>query len=531
MTDGDFWVLLPSVPPMTGSASSLQELPAFLLAAVHEFLDATCIFAITDVRGEIVFVNDAFIAISGYSRDELVGQNHRLLKSGRHSPEFYREMWQTIARGEIWRGEICNRAKDGHFYWVDSTLTPIRDRQGRIAYYCAMRVDVTEQKRLQEQLVQRLEEDARSERTLALGRMADAVCHDMNNLLSGAMMMADLLPSASGPEADSLRTVLARMAEMVRNLRDFSTGRITEARTFNLASLVQDTCKLAGFEAVRSERVQLLLDLRALADREILANESQILEIVLNLVTNATEAMRDQADAQIAVTGRIDSAGLAQIDFRDNGPGVAPEIRDRLFDSYESTKGPGRGLGLSAARALARAHHGDLELMDSPRGAWFRLTLPLANRRVEVSAVEGHDRVLLLMEDETDVVHGIEEAAGRRGLRVLQGKTSEEMLLWVSKFTESVAGAVLDSAGTTDDHALVGAIRTFRADLPIVLISASLRERGLRQTRHGPVICLPKPFRLEELMTAVNWLPSRGQEQGTSTATTDAGASGAGLTT
>ena len=136
-------------------------------------------------------------------------------------------------------------------------------------------------------------------------------------------------------------------------------------------------------------------------------------------------------------------------------------------------------------------------------GAWFRLTLPVLHRRAGVPTPDEHNRVLLLMEDESEVVHGIEEAAGRRGLRVLQGRSSEEMLLWVSKFTDTLAGAVLDSVGTADDHALVGALRTFRTDLPIVLISASLTERGLRQTRHGPVICLPKPFRLEELMSAV----------------------------
>lgn len=488
---------------MSASATSLHELPAYLLAAVHDFLDSACILAITDIRGTIVFVNDAFVAISGYARDELIGQNHRILKSGRHDAEFYRTMWQTIARGETWRGEICNRAKDGHFYWVDSTLTPVRDHAGRLAYYCAMRVDVTEQKRLQEELMRHMSEQARTERTLALGRMADAVCHDMNNLLGGAMMMADLLPSARAPEAESLRSVLARMAEMVRNLRDFSTGRVTQARTFNLASLVQDTCKLAGYEGVRSERVRLDLDLAGLEGCTVLANESQILEIVLNLVTNAIEAMKNRPDARIMVQGQVDADGLAQVDFRDNGPGIAPEIRGRVFDSYESTKGPGRGLGLSAARSLARAHKGELTLLESERGAWFRLTLPVLGYRTKPTVPHEHDRVLLLMEDETDVVHGIEEAAGREGFRVLQGKTSDEMLLWVSKFTRTLAAAVLDSSGTADDHALVGAIRTFRADLPIVLISASLTERGVRQTRHGPVTCLPKPFRLDELMRAV----------------------------
>ena len=123
---------------------SLGELQAYKTA-----LDAHAIVAVTDREGRIVDVNDKFCAISRYRRDELIGQTHRIVNSGVHPPEFFRDMWRTITRGEIWQGEICNRAKDGSLYWVNSTIAPIFDGGGNIDRYIAIRTEITAHKRLE----------------------------------------------------------------------------------------------------------------------------------------------------------------------------------------------------------------------------------------------------------------------------------------------------------------------------------------------------------------------------------------------
>src|SRR5262245_39225323 len=177
------------------------------LADIKFALDESAIVAITDQRGIIDYVNDKFCEISKYSREELLGQDHRIINSAHHPKEFMRDLWRTIAGGRVWRGEIRNRAKDGSVYWVDTTIVPFLKEDGKPYQYLAIRSEVTDRKRAED----RLREQAALAR---LGEMAAVVAHEVKNPLAGIggalQIIRDRLPKDSA-ERPVIDEILARM--------------------------------------------------------------------------------------------------------------------------------------------------------------------------------------------------------------------------------------------------------------------------------------------------------------------------------
>src|SRR3989344_3334384 len=142
--------IFPTIKSKNAITGEISDAELLNMKGLIEALDKVAIVAVTDANGTILYANDQFVHISKYSREELIGKNHRVLKSGYHKPEFYQNLWSTISRGEVWRGDIKNRAKDGSFYWVDTSIAPVLGEYGAPARYVAVRFPITEQKRLDE---------------------------------------------------------------------------------------------------------------------------------------------------------------------------------------------------------------------------------------------------------------------------------------------------------------------------------------------------------------------------------------------
>ena len=209
------------------------------LADFKRALDHAAIVAITDVTGRITYANDQFCTISGYSRGELLGQDHRIINSGYHSKEFIRDLWVTIANGRVWHGELCNRAKDGHLYWVDTTIVPFLDGRGKPYQYIAIRADITARKEAEA----RLAEQAALAR---VGQLAAVVAHEVRNPLAGIKGAIQVLMSrrrADDAELPVMRDITERidaLSELINDLIVFARPRPLALGSIELCAVVHD---------------------------------------------------------------------------------------------------------------------------------------------------------------------------------------------------------------------------------------------------------------------------------------------------
>jgi PAS domain S-box-containing protein len=354
------------------STSTHDRRPDYIqqLSDLKAALDHAAIVATTDVSGRITYVNDKFVEISGYSRDELIGQDHRIINSAYHSKEFIRDLWRTIANGKVWHGELRNRAKDGHFYWVDTTIVPFLDTHGKPYQYIAIRSDITARKAAEDRLAQQA--------ALArVGQMAAVVAHEVRNPLAGVKGAIQVLMSrrsADDSEAGVMRDIVARidaLSELINDLMVFARPRPPRLAVVELRPILADAITIVRRDP-SAQGVQIDVDGEEVS---VTADGELVRATVLNLLLNAAQAMAGQGRITVR-TSRND--GEASIQVQDTGPGIPAEIREQIFEPFFTTKARGGGLGLPIARRTAELHGGSLTLECPPGGGTIvTMTLPI----------------------------------------------------------------------------------------------------------------------------------------------------------
>ena len=380
--------------PMSPNSSQAEQALAESLKDISDIkfaLDQSTIVAITDQRGIINYVNDEFCRISKYSREELLGQDHRLINSGYHPKEFIRDLWNTIASGKVWKGELRNRAKDGSIYWVDTTIVPFLDAKQKPYQYVAIRHDITQLKLAEEKIKQQTIELQRSAQLSFIGELAAGLAHEIKNPLAGIQGAVDILirrRDRNDPEVEALtgiRQQVERIDGTVRALLDRARPRSLKSERTSLTELTTRAVNVARAQlAARAGTNDVRLRFTP-PDQDIvlLVDPSLIEDAVLNLIINAIEAL----DADGAVSIRIgstesdadqDSQDEAFIEVADTGRGISEEDLKRIFNPFFTTTEGGTGLGLPAVRRIVRVHGGRIAV-DSKvdRGSTFTIYLPL----------------------------------------------------------------------------------------------------------------------------------------------------------
>jgi PAS domain S-box-containing protein len=364
------------------------------LADIKFALDQSTIVAITDQRGIINYVNDEFCRISKYSRDELLGQDHRIINSGYHPKEFIRNLWTTIAGGKVWKGELRNRASDGSIYWVDTTIVPFLDAEGKPYQYVAIRHEITKLKEAEEKILKQAAELQRAAQLSFVGELAAGLAHEIKNPLAGIQGTVDILirrRDVSDPETEALKGIrheVERIDGTVRALLDRARPRALSSARTSLTELVWRAVSIARSQAVgavgRGHRVHIEFEPPG-EDIEPVADAAQIEDAVLNLIINAIEAIEGEGQVSVSIR-RVESDSEAEypeeavLEVSDTGSGISEEDLARIFHPFFTTTKGGTGLGLPAVRRIARAHGGRVEARSSVgEGSTFTIYLPLEN--------------------------------------------------------------------------------------------------------------------------------------------------------
>jgi PAS domain S-box-containing protein len=333
-------------------------------------LDQAAIVAATDHRGIITYVNDTFCDISKYTRQELLGADHRLINSGYHPKAFMRDLWRTIARGQVWRGEIRNRAKDGSFYWVDTTIVPFVDGSGKPRQYLAIRSDITARKLAEAKL--------REQAALTnLGQLTAVVAHEVRNPLAGLRASLQMLERrcADPRDRDIVVTMVRRIDELndkVEDLLLYARPTPPRMQAVDLGPLLQEVAHSAR---LATGNLCPLIDIAGSDGVSPLADLDMLRAVLLNVIINACQATGTSPMA-IAVSSH---AGRCRIAVSDRGPGIPPDVHERVFEPFFTTRPGGTGLGLSIVKRLIELLNGSIVLADRPGGGTVaEIVVPLA---------------------------------------------------------------------------------------------------------------------------------------------------------
>ncbi|RJP28056.1 MAG: PAS domain S-box protein [Candidatus Omnitrophota bacterium] len=350
-------------------------------------LSPTCVM-ITDADANIEYVNKKFLQLTGYALEEVIGKNPRILNSGEQDKEFYKKLWDTILSGEEWRGQFHNRKKNGQLYWESALISSVKNKDGKIIHFIAVKEDITERKKMEESLL------AANERLKELDKLKSefvaTVSHELRTPLSimkeGVSLVIDKVTGPlNGRQEKTLETVFSnidRLTQLINDLLDISrieSGKLRLKKSFiNVSALLDDTCSKMRIQS-DSKHQQLLCYIPDKPEY-LFVDQDKFIQILTNIISNAVKYTPENGIITVSLQGKDES-----VEFRviDNGSGISREDLPKLFGKFAQFgrspgAGPkGTGLGLAITKELVNMHKGSIWVeSDLGKGSKFVISLP-----------------------------------------------------------------------------------------------------------------------------------------------------------
>ncbi len=478
---------------LVGVSSDVTELKrqeeelSRLFTAIEQSAGTVCI---TDAKGLIRYVNPAFLSITGYSSEEVLGKNPKFLRSGKHDVAFYTEMWNKINSGQVWKGVFTNQRKDGMIYEEEAIISPVKDESGNVISFVKVSRDVTRENMLMLQL-------RHSQKMEAIGTLAGGIAHDFNNILGAIMgyseLIADDLPPSSVAARDmkQVMTAVERAKELVNQILTFSKMSETECKSLHVQTIIKDVTKLLRASLLSTIEIKENINEETLSTY---ADPSQINQILMNLCTNAASAMQEKGGTltiglenanmseRFFVDRDIPNGSYLKLTVSDTGIGIPKALLERIFDPFFTTKAPGlgTGLGLSVVHGIISGYGGKI-FVESTEGIGTTFTIllkaeqkavtPIETKHVDLKLPKGKEHILVV-DDEAFIIDIMKQTLTRLGYVVTAVTESQTALALITSNTKKYDLLITDLTmpGMTGlDLAL--SVKKVQPDLPIVLCS------------------------------------------------------------